>query len=115
MPRFLSSLLALFALSSWVEASGDQALITEDQLAFYRLRSFAAPGAEARLPTNHLGIEGEWTSDGGYRITAALESYPAHEAELRRGDVIETMNGEAFHPVFSLNPELRRSSASCAG
>ena len=111
MPRFLSSLLALFALSSWVEASGDQALITEDQLAFYRLRSFAAPGAEARLPINHLGIEGEWTSDGGYRITAALESYPAHEAELRRGDVIETMNGEAFHPVFSLNPALRRGAS----
>lgn len=111
MPRFFTSLFAIAVLFSWAEATRAQALLTNDQLGFYLQRSVAARGPEARAPINHLGIEGEWASDGGYRITAALESYPAHAAELRRGDVIETMNGEAFHPVFSLNPTLSNDSS----
>ncbi len=83
-----------------------QPFLTADQLAFYKERSFSARGAETRLPINHLGIEGEWAAEGGYRITAALESYPAHAAGLQRGDVIDTFDGDTFHPVFSLNPEL---------
>ncbi len=57
---------------------------------------------EWRLALNHLGLEVVKAQDH-YRVIAVLDGYPAQEAGILRGDVILTVDGRPFHPVYSLN------------
>ena len=61
-----------------------------------------------RVVLNHIGIEAVEVSNG-YLVTAVLEGYPAHAADIRRGDVIEMADGNPFHPIESFNSLRDRS------
>lgn len=79
-------------------------------LDYHLARSFLTPSGERAKAINHLGMETQPASGGGYLITAALEGYPAHTAGLRRGDVILEIDGNPFHPVLSFNPDAEEQS-----
>ena len=82
-------------------------ILTPEDLGYHRVSSMqAAAGAEPQA-LNHLGIETRPASGRGHLVTAALEGYPAHAAGIERGDVILTLDGDAFQPVLSLNPDAR--------
>ena len=73
-----------------------------DELDYYLQQALAAKSASDRHALNHIGIQGRPEAQG-YRVSAVLESYPAHLAGLYRGDLILRADGDPFHPVFSFN------------
>ncbi|MEQ8315455.1 MAG: S41 family peptidase [Gammaproteobacteria bacterium] len=77
-----------------------------DQLEYYLYQGFHSPADGQRHRLNHIGIAGEQTADG-FLVTAVLQGYPAHAAGLNRGDIITTVNGIPFHPVFAFNDKDR--------
>lgn len=79
--------------------------LTKRNLDYYLVQAFHATTADQRIALNHIGIQGRADSQG-FIITSVLESYPAHQAGLMRGDIIVTANGEPFDPVASFNPEI---------
>lgn len=76
--------------------------IESDQLKYYLIQAFNSPQSSDRLELNHIGIQSTAVSDG-HLVSAVLEGYPAHAAEIRRGDVIQSADGAAFHPFKSFN------------
>ncbi len=66
----------------------------------YLQQAFAAQETAQRPALAHIGVQGEQT-DNGYLVTAVLEDYPAFNAAIYRGDVIETADGNPFHPINS--------------
>ncbi|MDP6652476.1 MAG: S41 family peptidase [Gammaproteobacteria bacterium] len=75
-------------------------------LGFYLIQAFQARTSTERLPLNHIGVQVQ-ESASGYLVTAVLEGYPAHDAGINRGDIIESVDGQSYHPVYSFNePEL---------
>jgi carboxyl-terminal processing protease len=66
------------------------------------IQAFQAPSVEERTPLNHIGVTVQ-KAENGYRVTAALEGYPAHQEGIERGDTIVRVNGEPYHPVYSFN------------
>ncbi len=68
----------------------------------YLHQAFAAATPEQRMPLHHLGIVPE-SVNGGWYTSAVLHGYPAARAGLRRGDRLLAVDGQAFHPVLSLN------------
>ena len=99
-----SALLAAWWLSSLpVYAQDHSALQLEaGDLDFYLWQALQAATVEQRPALNHIGIQVA-SSPAGYRVSAVLEGYPAHAAEINRGDVIESVNGQPWHPVYSFN------------
>ncbi len=83
-------------------AAQTNSVLTSDSLDFYRIQALLAPTQGARYELNHIGILGQATPNG-FVVSAVLEGYPAHSAEIVRGDVIVSSNGNDFHPVFSFN------------
>jgi carboxyl-terminal processing protease len=75
-----------------------------EQLDYYLFQGFHSPAHGQRYRLNHIGIAGEQTA-AGFLVTAVLQDYPAHAAGLNRGDIITTVNGSPFHPVFTFNDE----------
>ena len=69
---------------------------------YYLKQAFDTSRVEDRSALRHIGIEGLQT-DQGYLVSAVLESYPAHQADLRRGDIILSVDGEPFHPIESFD------------
>lgn len=96
--------IGLLLLAQWSVAQP----FGQDDLDYYLLQSFLASDSKQRLSLNHIGIQGQFRNDE-YLVTAVLEGYPAHAAGIERGDVISMAEGEAFHPVWSLNLELNGS------
>ena len=47
--------------------------------------------------------------DGGVRITGVIEGSPAHDAGLRKGDVITGFDGQTVLSMTELILELRRN------
>lgn len=66
----------------------------------YLRQAFSASKADQRPPLAHIGIQGEVISTG-FLVTAVLEDYPAFNAQVYRGDIIELADGEPFHPINS--------------
>ena len=75
--------------------------LTRSDQGFYALGSLT-PGADATVMP-HVGA---WftKTDDGYAIKMLMEGMAAADAGLRRGDVVESVNGEPFSPVDSLMP-----------
>jgi C-terminal processing protease CtpA/Prc len=80
----------------------DSARLAADQLPYYQMQAFHADSATDRIPLNHIGVEIQATA-AGYLVTAVLEGYPAHLAGLNRGDIIQTVDGMAYQPIYSFN------------
>ena len=84
--------------------SGQRSVLSKDQLDYYLIQSFIARDSTKRIALNHVGLQGQ-QKNKGFLVTSVLEGYPAHAAGINRGDIIETVNGEPFHPINSFNPE----------
>lgn len=97
----IKRLLWLLTVPTLLAAQTNPAL-TPDSLDFYRIQALLAPRQEARYELNHIGVLGQ-SSPNGFVVSAVLEGYPAHSAEIMRGDVIVSSNGSDFHPVYSFN------------
>ncbi len=95
-----SLLSVLVLLTPWHFVKAQELL--PDQLDYYLQQALIAEAAEQRLVLNHIGIQAQ-PVERGYLVSAVLETYPAQEAGLYRGDVIVSANGAPFHPVFSFN------------
>ncbi len=78
--------------------------VSPDELDYYLYQAVAAPRQELRIRLNHLGLFVS-TINGAYYVSAVLNSYPAHSAGLRRGDRLGSVDGAAFHPLWSFNAE----------
>jgi len=103
--RTLRRLLIAAGLSfSACGSYAQPALPSQSDPDYFLLQSFAAAGPDARFALNHIGIEGQQT-ESGYMITTVLDASPAQQAGLQAGDIILSANGEAFHPITSLNPQ----------
>lgn len=76
----------------------------DDDLNFYLLQSFLEADSKERIPLNHIGIQGRF-QNSQFLVTAVLEGYPAHIAGIERGDIVLSIDKEAFHPVHSFNIE----------
>lgn len=76
--------------------------LDRSQLSYYLIQAFQAKSASSRLPLNHIGIQVQ-QREQGYLVTAVLEDYPAHRAGISRGDWIRSVDGNAYHPVYSFN------------
>ena len=92
----------LIAASSQLTLAQPPTTIGSDDLNFYLFQAFQAATAAERLPLNHIGVQVE-EFNGGFLVTAVLEGYPAHLAGINRGDIIESVNGEPYHPIYSFN------------
>ena len=77
---------------------------SDSDLDYFLNQAFFAKTSANRVALNHIGIESK-KAESGYLITAVLEGYPAHAHDLRRGDIIRSVDGRAFHPVESFNSE----------
>jgi carboxyl-terminal processing protease len=71
-----------------------------DSQEYQLLQAFHAgsPGS-----INHLGLIAE-QDRRGYRVSTVLDGFPAQQAGLRRGDLLLSIDGQAYHPLRSLNP-----------
>ncbi|NKB33634.1 MAG: hypothetical protein GKR91_11105 [Pseudomonadales bacterium] len=94
------SVIASFSYSQL----NNQGAITTEDLDFYLLQSFLAGDTKSRIALNHIGIQVRY-QNSEYLITAVLEGYPAHAAGIERGDIIQTVDSEPFHPIHSFNVE----------
>ena len=107
------ALIALGALVSQFAAaqanSGYE--LSSDMLDYYLIQAFQAPSAGERIPLNHIGVT-VLKAEDGYRVTAALEGYPAHQVGIERGDTIVRVDGEPYHPIYSFNAGDTDSSGS---
>jgi C-terminal processing protease CtpA/Prc len=92
----------LIALLCCVFSQALSAAETATGLDLFLEQAFAVKRVEEREAILHIGIQGEAVSEG-FLVSAVLESYPAHRAGIRRGDIILSADGAAFDPVESLN------------
>ena len=99
MKTLLGGLLLLYSALSLAQPQ----TLQPGELDYYLQQALNAASAQQRFPLNHIGIQ-VVAESRGYRIAAVLEDYPAQLAGLYRGDLIESADGEAFHPVYSFNP-----------
>jgi len=95
-------LAASMAAQSSAAQNNNQNSLSADTLEYYLIQAFETAKAEDRFALNHIGIEVH-PAEGGFLVTASLEGYPAHQAGIERGDKIVRVDGEPFHPVYSLN------------
>lgn len=102
--RSLDTLLICFALLQATHAGAQQ--LTPEDSEYFLYQPFWAAATHDRLPLNHLGMRVS-AQENGYLVTAVLDGYPAQAAGILRGDIINSINGEAFHPVYSLNDQSR--------
>ncbi len=72
------------------------------EIDYYLKQAFDTRRIEDRRSLAHIGIDGEQATNG-FLVSAVLESYPGHRADLRRGDIILSIDGEPFHPTGSFN------------
>lgn len=54
----------------------------------------------------HVGMQVQELR-GHYVVRNVLEGYPAQKAGVQRGDIIETVNGQPFHPLKSFSEKSR--------
>jgi len=78
-------------------------LFTRDDQDFYLFQAWQASDASKRQAIHHIGAQFEF-AEGHFVISNLLEAYPAINAGLRRGDIMLSIDGKAFHPVNSFNP-----------
>ena len=98
----LAASLVSFAITSSAQTSlGNQ--VDPNSLDFYLIQAFYSKAAKSRVALNHIGIQGHNRKEG-FLITSVLESYPAHRAGLSRGDLVTSIDGQAFDPITSFNP-----------
>ena len=103
MGQRVALLLALLLGSSPAGAQLDYpGVLQPDDLDFYLWQAFQAATPEQRLPLNHIGVQLVQRA-GDYQVAAVLDGYPAHGAGIRRGDIVEAVDGEPYHPVFTFN------------
>lgn len=98
---------ALLLLALWIpnlafSQAPDSTRLESDQLPYYLMQAFHADAAADRTPLNHIGVEIQSTT-AGYLVTAVLEGYPAHLAGLNRGDIIQSVDGMPYQPIYSFN------------
>lgn len=82
---------------------------TATGLDLFLEQAFAARRVEEREAIRHIGIQGETASEG-FLVNAVLESYPAHRAGIRRGDIILSADGAAFDPMHSFSNDTNPRS-----
>ncbi len=101
----LPALLLSVSLLAPAQGNAQQSLqsIGIDTQEFFLLQAFHARYARARRNLHHLGLITE-KDDGGYRVSAVLDGFPAQQEGLRRGDILISIDDQPFHPVLSLNP-----------
>ncbi|MEX0619402.1 MAG: PDZ domain-containing protein [Pseudohongiellaceae bacterium] len=107
----LNTLLVYFLLitpghSQHSDANGDAGRTDPADADYFLHQPFQSDRPEERLDLNHLGASYIFKDDA-YYIDAVLEGYPAHQSGLRRGDAILSVDGTAFHPLWSLNDNTR--------
>jgi len=85
------------------DVNPESRLFTHDDQDFYLFQAWQARDASERLAIHHIGALFEFVDDH-FVISNLLEAYPAINAGLRRGDVLLSVDGNAFHPVNSFNP-----------
>ena len=93
--------LCFVAIASLAQTSS-AVQVNVQNLDFFLIQAFHSKFARSRLALNHIGIQGQ-KQEAGFLVTSVLESYPAHRAGLNRGDLITTIDGQAFDPVTSFN------------
>ncbi len=71
-------------------------------LDYYLYQAITARKSSQRKALNHIGIS-ITRLDGQFVVTNVLANYPAQKLDIRRGDVIESVNGLTYHPVWSFN------------
>ena len=91
-----------FVANASLAQTSSTAQVNALNLDFFLIQAFHSRYASSRLALNHIGIQGQ-KREAGFLVTSVLESYPAHRAGLNRGDLITTIDGQAFDPVTSFN------------
>ncbi|MEC7684790.1 MAG: PDZ domain-containing protein, partial [Pseudomonadota bacterium] len=91
-----------FVANASLAQTSSAAQVNAQDLDFFLIQAFHSKYARSRLALNHLRIQGQ-KQEAGFLVTSVLESYPAHRAGLNRGDLITTIDGQAFDPVTSFN------------
>ena len=105
MIRILNlAFLYSIAVGNSAAQSASPGLSSDSDLDYFLNQAFFAESGANRIALNHIGIETK-KAESGHLITAVLEGYPAHAHDLRRGDIIRSVDGHAFHPVESFNSE----------
>ncbi len=103
---YLMRATAIIFLTIWLSTSVFGAMeerVPQQNLATlndFLEAAFLAATAQQRPTLAHIGIQGE-TIEQGFLVTAVLEDYPAFNAEIYRGDIIKSADGESFHPIKS--------------
>ncbi len=93
-------IMAGLLLQGWVsvaENSEAAQIIEPASQAYALLQPFHVYGNGRRQAIYHPGMLTTAVADG-FRISAVLDGYPAHQAGLRRGDLLIEVDGQPFHP-----------------
>jgi carboxyl-terminal processing protease len=76
---------------------------TKSHPDYYMLKSLFSTQDISTPKLHHIGMQ-VTKSEFGYIVRTVLEGYPANTAGIRRGDVIKSVDGQAFHPIRSFEP-----------
>lgn len=87
------------------EVNSPRQVLAADSQAYFLLQAFHTRLPSSRLAIHHLGVLAEEV-DRSYYVSAVLDGFPAQQAGLRRGDRLDSINGEPFQPILSLNPQI---------
>ena len=96
--------IKLIAVVVGALSEGILAAASAQSLDIYLEQAFAERRVEERQAIRHIGIQGQQI-EKGFLVSAVLESYPAHRAGLRRGDVITQAEGADFDPIESFDSD----------
>lgn len=75
----------------------------DEDVDFYLFRSLFTTHELDNPKARHIGAQFARV-DGRYVVREVLNGYPADLAGIRRGDVIDTADGEPFDPYHAFNP-----------
>lgn len=81
------------------------ALLTDEDQAYYMMDNLANPDKAAVMP--EIGLWFKPTAKG-FVVTMVLEGSEAADADIRKGDVIKTVDGKPFSPVTSLKDKVNK-------
>lgn len=95
-------------VNAMIEDFGDSHFdfLTDEDQGFYTLGSFINSGLPD-LP--NIGAWFKRTADG-YTVQMVMEETPAQHADLRKGDVVMTIDGEPFGPVAPLRERIGKKA-----
>ena len=75
------------------------ALLTDEDQGYYLMDGLSNPDGAASMPDFGVWVK---TTDKGYVAGMVLDGTPAMKADIRKGDVLKTVDGQPFSPVASL-------------